>query len=72
MTARFWRRATRIWDRSFAINIRGMARMTQAFLPRMIENGGGSIINMASVVSAINGGGQPAAPMARPRGRSWA
>jgi len=43
------------WDRSFAINIRGMARMTQAFLPRMIENGGGSIINMASVVSAITG-----------------
>jgi 2-keto-3-deoxy-L-fuconate dehydrogenase len=43
------------WDRSFAINIRGMARMTEAFLPRMIENGGGSIINMASVVSAITG-----------------
>ena len=43
------------WDRSFAINIRGMARMAEAFLPGMIAAGGGSIINMASVVSAITG-----------------
>ena len=43
------------WDRSFAINIRGMARMTEAVLPGMIAKGGGSIINMASVVSAITG-----------------
>lgn len=43
------------WDRTFAINVRGTARMIEAFLPGMIENGGGSIINMASVVSAITG-----------------
>lgn len=43
------------WDRSFAVNIRGMARMTEAFLPGMIGAGGGSIINMASVVSSITG-----------------
>lgn len=43
------------WDRSFAINIRGMARMAEAFLPGMIAAGGGSIINMASVVSSITG-----------------
>jgi 2-keto-3-deoxy-L-fuconate dehydrogenase len=43
------------WERSFAVNIRGMARMTETFLPGMIGNGGGSIINMASVVSSITG-----------------
>ncbi|MEO0746929.1 MAG: SDR family oxidoreductase [Pseudomonadota bacterium] len=43
------------WERTFAINVRGTARMIEAFLPGMIENGGGSIINMASVVSSITG-----------------
>ena len=43
------------WDKTFAINVRGTARMIEAFLPGMIENGGGSIINMASVVSSITG-----------------
>ncbi|MEM1006616.1 MAG: SDR family oxidoreductase [Pseudomonadota bacterium] len=43
------------WDRSFAINVRGMARMVETFLPAMIENGGGSIINMATVASSLKG-----------------
>ncbi len=43
------------WDRSFAINVRAMGRMIEAFLPAMIENGGGSIINMATVASSIKG-----------------
>ncbi len=42
-----------IWWRSFQINIRSHARIIETFLPAMIENGGGSIINMASVVSSI-------------------
>lgn len=41
------------WDKTFTVNLRGTARMTRAFLPRMIDNGGGSIINMGSVVSSI-------------------
>ncbi len=41
------------WERTFTLNVFGTARMTRAFLPRMIENGGGSIINMGSVVSSI-------------------
>lgn len=41
------------WERTFALNVFGTARMTRAFLPRMVENGGGSIINMGSVVSSI-------------------
>jgi 2-keto-3-deoxy-L-fuconate dehydrogenase len=43
------------WERSFAINVRSHARMIEAFLPAMIENGGGSIINMASVASTLTG-----------------
>ena len=44
-----------IWEKSFAINVRSHARVIEAFLPAMIENGGGSIINMASVVSTLTG-----------------
>ena len=44
-----------IWQKSFEINVLGHARVIHAFLPTMIENGGGSIINMASVASAITG-----------------
>lgn len=41
------------WDFSFDLNVKSQYRMISAFLPSMIENGGGSIINMASVVSSI-------------------
>ncbi len=44
-----------VWNRSFEINVRSHARVIEAFVPSMIENGGGSIINMASVASAITG-----------------
>jgi len=43
------------WDFAFNLNVRSMFRMIRAFLPRMIENGGGSIINMSSVASALKG-----------------
>ena len=44
-----------VWQMSFEINVRSHARVIETFLPDMIENGGGSIINMASVVSALAG-----------------
>ena len=40
------------WDRSFALNIRSMFVMVKAMLPKMIANGGGVILNMASVLGA--------------------
>ena len=43
------------WEKSFNINVFAMARTIKAFLPGMIEHGGGSIINVASVVSSIKG-----------------
>ncbi len=40
------------WDFSFNINVKATYRVTRAFLPGMIKNKGGSIINMSSVVSS--------------------
>ena len=41
------------WAFSMDMNMTAMYRMCRAFLPGMIANGGGSIINMASVASTI-------------------
>lgn len=43
------------WDFSFELNCRALFVVTQAFMPAMLANGGGSIINMASVVSSEMG-----------------
>ena len=43
------------WDFSFDLNVKAQYRMIRAFLPAMIESGGGSIINMSSVASSIKG-----------------
>lgn len=43
------------WQRSFDLNVTAMYRMIRTFLPGMLVRGGGSIINMASVVSSIKG-----------------
>lgn len=40
---------------SVDLNVRAMYRMLRAFVPGMLERGGGSIINMASVASSIKG-----------------
>lgn len=43
------------WDFSFNINVRSMYLVTRAFMPGMLKNGKGSIINMASVASSLKG-----------------
>ena len=40
---------------SFALNVQSMMRTIKTALPRMLDNGGGSIINMASVCSSVKG-----------------
>jgi 2-keto-3-deoxy-L-fuconate dehydrogenase len=45
----------RDWDMSFAINVRSMYKTIKAALPKMLDKGGGSIINMASVCSSVRG-----------------
>jgi 2-keto-3-deoxy-L-fuconate dehydrogenase len=43
------------WDLSFDLNVKSIHRMLSAFLPDMLRNGGGSIVNISSVVSSIRG-----------------
>lgn len=41
------------WAFSIDLNVTAMYRMMRAFLPGMVANGAGSIINMASVASSV-------------------
>lgn len=41
------------WEFSFELNVRSMYRMIRAFLPGMLEQKRGSIINMASIASSV-------------------
>ena len=43
------------WDFSFGLNARSMFVMCKAFLPGMLDNGGGSIVNIASVAGSVTG-----------------
>ena len=43
------------WDRSFDLNVKSLWRMLRAFLPAMIANGGGSVVNIASAAGSIKG-----------------
>jgi 2-keto-3-deoxy-L-fuconate dehydrogenase len=47
--------AEKDWDFSFDLNVKSMYRMIRAFLPAMLERGGGSIVNVASVASSVKG-----------------
>lgn len=43
------------WDFAFELNARAMFRMMRAYLPGMLQLGGGSIVNMSSVASGLKG-----------------
>ena len=45
----------RDWDFAFRLNVRSMFWTIRAFLPAMIAAGGGSIVNVASVVGSVKG-----------------
>jgi 2-keto-3-deoxy-L-fuconate dehydrogenase len=47
--------ADRDWDFSFNLNVRAQWKTIAAALPKMLDNGGGSIINMASMCSSLKG-----------------
>src|SRR5256886_1653539 len=42
-----------IWDRTMAINVKGLAFCCKHGIPELIEAGGGSIINIASFVALV-------------------
>jgi 2-keto-3-deoxy-L-fuconate dehydrogenase len=41
------------WDFGVTLNVRSMFRMIKAFMPAMVDRGGGSIINIASVAGGV-------------------
>lgn len=43
------------WDFSFDLNVKSMHRTLKAFVPLMLANGGGSVINIASAASSVRG-----------------
>jgi 2-keto-3-deoxy-L-fuconate dehydrogenase len=43
------------WDLAFNLNARSMARTIRAFLPGMLAQGGGAIVNIASVAGSVKG-----------------
>lgn len=43
------------WELSLSLNVMAMMRLIRALLPAMLDNNGGSIINMASVASSLKG-----------------
>ncbi len=43
------------WNASFDVNVRSMYWTMRAFLPAMLDAGGGSIINVSSVASSVIG-----------------
>lgn len=43
------------WEKSFSTNVTSAFMMSKAFLPRMLEAGQGSIVNIASIASTIKG-----------------
>ncbi|HEY0185280.1 MAG TPA: SDR family NAD(P)-dependent oxidoreductase [Rhodopila sp.] len=45
------------WDRGMAVNLKSVFSWCQSVAPRMLENGGGRIVNISSV--AANTGGSP-------------
>jgi len=43
------------WDRAFDLNAKAQFRLVRAFLPGMVAQGVGSVINMSSVASSVTG-----------------
>jgi 2-keto-3-deoxy-L-fuconate dehydrogenase len=43
------------WDFTMDLNVKGMYRLIRAFLPAMLGAGGGTIVNMSSIASALRG-----------------
>ena len=43
------------WDFAFNLNVRSHYLVIRTFLPKMLEKGGGSIINVASVAGSVKG-----------------
>ncbi len=41
------------WDRIFAVNVKGIFHCSRSAIPKMIEQGGGTIVNVSSIVALV-------------------
>ena len=57
-----------IWDRVLDVNLKSMMLTSKYVVPKMIESGGGSIINVSSIVGLRAGSGAPSIPYAASKG----
>ena len=46
-----------LWEPTYALNVKGTFNAAQAVIPHMLENGGGVIVNIASIASKVGGPG---------------
>ncbi|MER3391208.1 MAG: glucose 1-dehydrogenase [Microcella pacifica] len=46
-----------LWDRIHGVDLKGVFLVTKAVLPTMLEHGGGTIVNMASIAGLVARGG---------------
>ncbi len=49
-----------VWDRVLAVNLTGVYRCMKSEIPRMLENGGGVIVNVASILGLVGFANAPA------------
>ena len=56
------------WDTVIDVNLKSVMLTGKHSIPRMIEAGGGSIINISSIVGLRAGGGRPSHPYAASKG----
>ena len=48
-----------VWDRTFAVNLRGFLLTTRATIPLMLERGGGAVVNTSSMASFVGEAERP-------------
>ena len=52
-----WDAEEEIWDRVIRVNLRSVYACCRAVIPQMVERGGGSIVNVASIAASVCVGG---------------
>jgi len=57
-TAPFWEGEQAFWDKVVSLNFVGPMQLVKAFLPKMIERGGGRIVNIASDAGRVGSLGE--------------
>ena len=53
----FFQLSEESWDKTFAVNLKGPFFLCQQLMPIMTRNGGGAIVNIASIGGQMGGGG---------------